>query len=211
MEKIIVVGGGGHAKVIISILKKIEKYEIIGFTSLEKKEEIFGVPFLGSDEVLNEYFNKGVQKLALGLGQIKSSEPRRKIVNKLLEIGFDFPKIVSPDSIISEDVEIGNGTIIMNGVVVNCATCIGNFSIVNTNSSIDHDCNIGSFTHIAPGATLGGEVKVGVDVLIGIGTNVMQCTEICDGCIISAGSTVSKSLYKKGIYRGVPAKFIKEV
>jgi sugar O-acyltransferase (sialic acid O-acetyltransferase NeuD family) len=209
-EKIIVIGGGGHAKVIISILKKLGKYEIIGFTDIEVKKPILGISFLGSDEALSGYCNKGIKQAVIGLGQIKSSEFRKKAVKKISDIGFEFPAIISPDSIINEDVCIGQGTVIMDRVTINSGTRVGSFSIINTNASIDHDCVIGNYTHIAPGAILSGEVKIGNDVLIGTGTSIIQSIEIPDSCIISAGSSVQKTIFEQGIYRGVPAEFIRK-
>ncbi len=211
MEKILIIGGGGHAKVIISILKKLNLYDIMGYTDLENKGEILGVPYLGNDESLNSLFSNGVINAVIGLGQIKSSALRRKIVDICKHIGFNLPTIVSPNAIINEDVDIGNGTVVMDGVTINSGSTIGECSIINTNASIDHDCTIGDFTHIAPGVTLSGEVNVGNDVLIGTGSNIIQQINITDKTIISAGSTVLKSINKKGVYRGNPANLIKEI
>jgi UDP-perosamine 4-acetyltransferase len=210
-EKIIVIGGGGHAKVIISIMKKLKTYEIIGFTELEKKSDILGQVYLGTDDILSELYDKGISKLVLGIGQIKSSAIRKKIVDNTKVIGFEFPSIISPNAVINEQVEIGCGTVIMDGVVINSGSKIGEFSIINTNSSIDHDCKIGNHTHIAPGVTLSGDVIIGDDVLIGTGANVIQGINILDKSIISAGSSVQSSTGKSGLYRGVPAKFIKDI
>lgn len=209
MEKIIVVGGGGHAKVIISILKKLEIYNVVGFTDKEEKGEILGIPFLGSDEILKDYFAKGIKKIAIGLGQIKTSLYRRKVVNYLKEIGFEFPAIISNQCIINENVKVGYGSVIMDGVVINSGSKIGDFSIINTNSSIDHDCKIGNYVHIAPGVTLSGNVKIDDNVLIGTGANVIQGISISSNSLISAGSSVQKSISIAGIYRGVPANIVK--
>ncbi len=183
-EKIIVIGGGGHAKVIISILKKIEKFELLGFTDKERKKEILSIPYLGTDDVLKDYYSKEVKNAVIGLGQIKSSVVRRKIVNFVKNIGYRFPTIISPNSIVNENVVIGEGTVIMDGVVINSGSIIGDFSIINTNSSIDHDCKIGSFSHIAPGVTLSGEVEIGDNVLIGTGANVIQGIFVCNNSLI---------------------------
>lgn len=210
-EKIVVIGGGGHAKVIISILKKLNNYEIVGYTDLENKGEILGFSYLGNDDKLNSIFKDGVNNAVIGLGQIKSAALRRILVDISKSIGFHLPAIVSPNAIINEEVSIANGTVVMDGVTINSGSSIGECSIVNTNASIDHDCSIGDFTHIAPGVTLSGEVKVGNDVLIGTGANVINQINITDSTIISAGSTVLKSINKKGIYRGNPASLIKEI
>lgn len=209
MEKIIIVGGGGHAKVVISLLKKANKFIIIGYTDKLNKGELLGINYLGNDVVLEKYFEEGVKNIAIGIGQIKSSALRRDLVNIANNIGFYFPTIISTTAIINEDVTIEKGTIIMDGVIINSGTRIGSFSIINTRVSIDHDCIVGNFTHIAPGVTLSGEVEIGNDVLIGTGSNVIQSIFISNNTIISAGSSIQKSIDKPGIYRGVPAKLVR--
>lgn len=176
-----------------------KEIDLDGFSAIEKVEIL-----LSSDTPI------GVSK-AIGLRLIKSSLQRKRIVEMLSEIGFLFPTIVSPNSIINEDVIIGNGTVVMDGVVINSGTSISEFSIINTNSSIDHDCKIGSFSHIAPGVTLSGEITIGDNVLVGTGANVIQQIKIPDNTIISSGSSVQKNVIKAGIYRGVPAVFVKTV
>jgi len=210
-DKIVVIGGGGHAKVVISILKKLNNFEIIGYTDLENKKDILGIPFLGDDNILVDLYNKGINKAALGVGQIKTSAQRRKLIQFVDGIGYVLPVIASPTSVINEEVRIERGTIIMDGVVVNSGSEIGEFTIINTKSSIDHDCKIGSFTHIAPGSTLSGSVLVGNDVLIGTGANVIQEISIADNCLISAGSSVQTDIHVPGIYRGVPAVFVRNI
>jgi len=208
-EKIVVIGGGGHAKVIISILKKIERFEIVGFTDPEEAGPVLGAEYLGTDEILQELYANGVKNAVIGLGQIKSSVVRRKLVKMIQEIGFDSPAIISPRAIINEEVSIGEGTVVMDGAVINSGTIIGDYSIINTNCSVDHDCNIGSFTHIAPGVTLSGYINVGENVLLGTGASVIHDISITSGALIAAGSSVQKNIKIPGLYRGVPARLIK--
>lgn len=210
-EKIVIIGGGGHAKVIISILKKLNQHIIVGYTDQENKGEILGSSFLGTDERLNSLFKDGVNNAAIGLGQIKSAALRRKLFTICKRIGFKLPSIVSPDAIINEEVIIGNATFVMDGVIINSGSNIGQCSIVNTNSSIDHDCSIGDFTHIAPGVTLSGDVKIGNYVFVGTGANVIHQINITDYSIISAGSTVTKNITEVGVYGGTPARLIQNI
>ncbi len=210
-QKIVVIGGGGHAKVVISILKRMTEFEIVGFTELEKKEDILGIPYLGDDLVLKNYYKKGITKAALGLGQIKSADQRTRIVDFLQGIGFEFPTIVSTKSIINEEVLIGQGTVVMDGVVINSGTKIEDFSIINTNSSIDHDCTIGSFTHIAPGATISGGVNIKDYCLIGTGSNLIQRINITSHVLLGVGSAVHQDIVSAGVYVGNPLKRIRQL
>ncbi len=211
MEKIVVIGGGGHAKVIISILKKNGRFDIAGFTDITEKPKILCIPYLGKDDSLYSLYKNGVENCVIGIGQIKTSVIRKEIHEKVKMIGFELPAIISPQAIVNEEVAIGEGTVVMDGVVINSGTRIGECSIINTKASIDHDCRIGNFTHIAPGVTLSGEVEIGDDVLIGTGSSVIQGIKIANGCLISAGSSVQSSITERGIYRGIPAKLIKNL
>lgn len=207
MKDIIVIGGGGHAKVVISILKK-NNYDILGYTDIEDNGKILGIPYFGTDlEIIKS--NNNIL-LGLGFGQLDNVSYRKKIVQKFVSKGYSFETIVSPNSVISEDVKIGTGTVIMNGVIINSGTKIGNYSIVNTSSSIDHDCKIGNYSHVAPGATMSGGVKIGNYTLIGVGATIKELTNIGSNSIIGAGSVVTKDIPDNVVAFGNPCKIIRE-
>ena len=207
MDKIIVIGGGGHAKVVISILKKLSNYEIIGYTDIENKGEILGIKYLGNDEILEElFFNKNIKNAAIGIGQIQNVESRKDTIKKLIIIGFEFPVIISPDSVINEDSKICQGTVVMDGVIIQTSTNIGKFCIINTKSSLDHDCMIGDYIHIAPGVTISGGVEIGDNSLIGASATIIQYKKIGKNIIIGAGSVVVNDLIESGTYFGIPAR-----
>lgn len=207
MKDIIVVGGGGHAKVVISIIKK-NMYRIIGYTDIKNNGSLLGVSHLGNDEIVSEYPSSTL--LALGIGQLKDSIFRKKVVSFFATKGFQFETITSPYTIINEEVCIGQGTVIMDGVVINSETSIGKFCIINTRSSIDHDCSIGDFTHIAPGATICGGVKIGDDSMVGSGVTIIQNLKIGRNTIIGAGSVVTKDIPDNVIAYGNPCKIVRE-
>ena len=207
MDKIVVIGGSGHAKVVISILKKLNDYEIIGYTDSENKGKILGVRYLGKDEILEKLFlNKNVNNAVIGIGQIKNAHSRKETIKKLLNIGFEFPVIISPDSVINEDSKICQGTVVMDGVIIQTSTNIGKFCIINTKSSLDHDCMIGDYIHIAPGVTISGGVEIGDNSLIGASATIIQYKKIGKNIIIGAGSVVVNDLIESGTYFGIPAR-----
>ena len=210
MNKIIIVGGGGHAKVIISILKKL-KYSIYGYVDKFDKGNILGVGYIGNDNVLEDLVKiEKIKHAVLGIGDVGDNIIRHNLSKKLSDLGYSFPPIVSPNAVINEEISIGKGTVVMDGVIVNSGTKIGEFAIINTNSSIDHDCKIGNFVHIAPGVVLSGNVIVGDNTLIGTGSSIIQNIKIAGNTIIGAGSTVVSDCLKEGVYYGTPSKFIKE-
>ena len=211
MNRIIIVGGGGHAKVIISILKKLDCFNIFGYTDKIDNGRILGIKYLGNDDNLKFLFQEeNVKNAVIGLGQIKNSSKRKYIYKRLSIIGFNFPSIISPNCIVNEEIRIGKGTVVMDGVIINPGTIIGDFCIVNTNVSVDHDCIVSDFVHIATGGVLSGGVTVGDNVLIGAGATIIQSKNICSNSIIGAGSVVLNDCMKPGTYCGIPAKLKKE-
>ena len=207
MDRIVVVGGGGHAKVIISILKKSKECEIIGYTDLVDRGAILRVQYLGTDAVLPDVLKKNTGcEGVIGIGSVGVNDIRKKIYEKLHNMGFELPFVLSSKAIINEDVSIGDATVVMDGVVVNSGTVIGTAAILNTSSTIDHDCIIGDFVHVAPGVTLSGGVKVGDNSLIGTGANVIQSCTICANSLVGAGATVIENIVNPGVYLGTPAR-----
>lgn len=206
VEKIIIIGGGGHAKVLISVIKKNSFFEIAGYVDIYDHGTILDVQYLGNDFRLNEIFSKGIINAAIGIGQINVTQKRFDIVQNIKKIGFTLPAIVSKDSIVNEDVLIEEGAQIFDGSVINSGTRIGRFSIINTKSTVEHDCNIGNFCHIAPCAVLCGGVEIGDFSMIGSNAVVVQYKKIFSSCLIGAGSVVPEDISEKGVYIGNPAR-----
>lgn len=207
MDSVVVIGGAGHAKVVISILKKLEKYDIAGYIDKVDRGSILGAQYLGDDDILNRLIEEdGVKNAVIGIGHLKDNALRHELSEKLSKMGFSFPPIVSPGSIVNEDVIIGAGTVVMDGVVINSGTRIGECCILNTSSSIDHDCQIGNFVHVCPGATLSGGVKIGNDSFIGTGATIIHYKTVGPDCLIGAGAVVVDDCLEETIYLGVPAR-----
>jgi sugar O-acyltransferase (sialic acid O-acetyltransferase NeuD family) len=212
MPKIIVIGGGGHAKVVISILKRLPDYDIVGYVDKEDKGGILGIAFLGSDAILPDIKNNHPDchaVIALGSTDHRHVQTRKNMCEHLDKLGFILPVIISPTAIINEDVHIEPGTTILDGAVVNTGTRIGKCAIINTRCAIDHDCRIGDYVHIAPGATLSGGVTVGDESFVGAGATIIHYTTITDNCIIGAGAVVIRDCTSEGTYTGVPARLVR--
>jgi sugar O-acyltransferase (sialic acid O-acetyltransferase NeuD family) len=162
VDVIVVVGGGGHAKVVISILRKLKRHRILGYTDLEDNSAAVGVPYLGSDRELAA-LAVGRKKLnaVLALGQVGLGKPRYELWRRLHSPALSFPLIVSPDAIVNAGVSCADGAVVMDGAVINSGATIGRGVIVNTNSTIEHDVVLGDWVHVAPGVTMSGGVTVG--------------------------------------------------
>ncbi len=202
-SKVIVIGAGGHGKVVADIVR-CSGDGLLGFlddTHLPG-EMVCGIPVLGG---VKDYVNHPEASFVIGIG---SAAARRKI-SKMLE-GVRWYTAIHPSAVISDmDTQIGEGTVIMAGAVVNPCAHIGKHCIVNTGASVDHDNRIGSYTHISVGARLAGMVTVGKNVWIGIGAVVSNGLSICDDCMIGAGAVVVRNIQEPGIYVGVPGRKIK--
>ncbi len=212
MNDIVVIGGGGHGKVMVSVLKRLKNFRIIGFTDIEKKEDIPGAPFLGDDDKLKGIINERPSCMAaIGLGMVNETgvQKRRDVYRCLKLLGFTMPAIVAASAVVSDDVNIGPGVLVMDVVVINSGSVIGQCAILNTHCSVDHDSMIGDFSHIGPGATVCGHVIIGSNTLIGAGAVVCQGRKIGDECVIGAGGVVIEDCEGYGTYVGVPVRKIR--
>jgi UDP-perosamine 4-acetyltransferase len=189
-KPVIVLGAGGHAKVIIDTLRLMGR-EIVGVTdpSIRDADEYFGLTVLGDDSVL-EKFSPRQYLLANGVGALPGDASRYELERVLSNRGYRFSRVIHPSAIIASDAEIADGAQIMAGVIIQPGVRIGASCIINTGAKIDHDCEIQDNCHLAPGVTLCGEVKVGKSTHIGAGATVIQCISIGRDCVIAAGSTV---------------------
>ena len=209
-KKIIIIGAGGHSKVIADIIEK-SKDIVLGFLDDNKeKDEIIikekECKVIGKIEecVKIQEENKDIQ-FVIGIGDNKT---RKNIANRYNNLKYY--TAIHPSSQIALDVEIGQGTVIMANTCLNTSAKIGKHCIINTASVIEHDNEINDYVHISPNATLCGTVKIGELTHIGAGATIKNNTNICSNCIIGCGAVVVKDIKEKGIYVGVPVKNIKE-
>lgn len=200
--KIIIIGGGSHARVLYEILCMQKKVKCLGYT--DHKKISWDLPYLGTDDVLKEDISKDVL-LVNGIGSIHIPTLRKTIFEKLKHMGFHFLSVFHPSAILSPSAHFSEGVQVLAGVVVSTEASIGKNVILNTSSSIDHHNKIGAHTHIAPGVTLSGGVTIGETCHIGTGATVIQNITIGNKCLIGAGSLVIRDISDKLEVMGVPA------
>jgi len=211
MEKILLLGGGGHCKVVIESILLGKKYKIIGILDLKEKvrKKVLGISIIGTDEELRSYFKKGIRNCFISVGSIGDPDLRVKLFRKAHNIGFDFPNILHPHSVLSDSVKMGKGNYIACGTIINAGTVIGDNCIINTGAVIEHDCEVGDFVHVASGATIGGGVTIGDYSHIGTGSSIVQYLKIGKNSIIGAGSVVIKDIKDNIVAYGNPAKGVR--
>lgn len=208
MEKIVLIGAGGHCKSVLDSLLELKTYEVVGITDIRDNFEIMGVNIIGSDDILEKLFKSGVSNAFISLGSIGETSIRRKIYCNLKRIGFTLPKIVDKTAIISKYATLEEGVFIGKGAIINAYSYIGSNSIINSGSIVEHDCRIGEFVHIAPGATMSGGVIIGDDSHIGTGASIIQGVSIGKNSIIGAGSVIVKNIEDNCKVYGNPGRKI---
>ena len=207
MAEVVVVGGGGHAKVLIGVLRNAG-HQVLGYLSPNDQGPVLSAAWLGSDDhirTLRERHSEAVA--ALGVGKVAIDDGSRLDLTGVFETaGFRFPSFLSPRSSVDCECELGAGTVAFDGSVVNPGTLIGRASIINTNATVEHDCTIGDDVHIGPGAVVCGDVDVGQGSIIGPGAVVARGTSIVAGVQVGAGSVVIRDIGAPGTYVGSPAR-----
>ena len=213
MKNIVVIGSGGHAKVVADILLKRkevlkEELNIIGFLddnfqNLEYRE-IFNIPILGSLELIEEFKNKDYEYIiAIGNNLI-----RKKIAEKYSSLIYYIA--IHPTAVIGNMVTIEEGTVVMANVVINSYSKIGKHCILNTSSIIEHDNKIEDYVHISPNATLCGGTIVKEKSWIGAGSNIKQGITVGENVIVGMGTIVIRKIQDNVIAVGNPARIIKK-
>ena len=201
-DMLIIIGASGHGKVVADIAIKLNKWQSIAyFDDDDSIKTCMGLQVIGKTVDVIKYKDKAEFFIAIGNNLI-----RERIYRELENIGIETITLIHPSAIIGNDVEIGLGTVVMAGTVINSSSRIGKACIINTSSSVDHDNLIGDFVHIAPGVRLAGTVKVGNGSWLGIGSVVSNNLSICSNCKIGAGAVVVKDIEESGTYIGVPTK-----
>lgn len=200
-EEIIVFGAGGHAKVVLDALKKQAKYQVLAIIDLPKQgQEYCGYKVFASPEAVEGYQGKSF------IVAIGDNTVRKRVFDDAVKIGLKPGTVIHPNACIAESSRIGQGTVVMAGVVVNSDARIDDNCIINTNASIDHDCIVGAHTHIAPGVNLAGCVHVGRECFLGIGSKAIPEIIIGDKVIAAAGSVIVKNFGDDISIKGVPAR-----
>lgn len=206
MEEIVIIGAGGHSKVIIDIIEKRkillnQKIKILGILDDNYKEKKFlGYDYLGKIEDYKKLKNYKTQKFILAIG---SNEIRFKLVNQL---DLNYITLIHPSVILGSEINIGAGTVIMAGAIINSFTSIGNHTIINTGAIVEHDCKIKDYVHISPRAVLAGGVSIEEKTWIGAGSTIIQGIKIGKEVLVGAGSVVVKDISNFKKVLGVPAK-----
>lgn len=188
---ILLVGAGGHACACIDVIEQEGKFAIAGLVGLPDEVGMsrLGFPVLGTNADLPALVGEFTNALVT-VGQIKDPEPRIRLFDLLVQIGFYLPVIISPRAYVSSHAQLGSGTIVMHGAVVNVGAKVGNNCILNSHSLVEHDVVIANHCHISTATALNGAVQIGTGTFIGSGTIVRELVRIGERCLIGMGQRV---------------------
>lgn len=197
-NRLIIIGAGGHGKVIADIARKIG-YINIAFADDNAVGSCCDYPIICTSEEI-EMHNDGKTDFVIAVG----NNVIRKNIAKQHDVNW--VSLIHPSVQIGAGTEVGKGTVVMANAVINSCAKIGEHCIINTSAVVEHDNVIEDYVHLSPKVALGGTVRIGEGTHIGIGATVTNNIDICGDCVIGAGALVVRSIYQSGWYMGVPAK-----
>jgi UDP-perosamine 4-acetyltransferase len=207
-DNVILLGAGGHAKVVIEILQANGETVDYCVSGTLGPDTCAGVSVLEGDEHLPLLRQRGYCRAFVAIG---SNASRQRMADVVRRVGFQLINAISPHAVISPSVRLGGGIAVMAGAVINAASVIDDLVIINTGATIDHDCHIGSGAHIGPQCALAGKVTVGEGTFLGTGAKAIPGIQIGRRGTVGAGAVVIRNIPDGAVAVGVPARVIKQV
>ena len=207
-ETCVILGGGGHARVLIDTLQIVGDVSVRGI--LDPNPELWGimwldVPVIGGDELLGDLVRDGVRLFTVGVGGVGDNRPRQRLYELGISHGLTPLTIIHPRASLSRWSTVGAGSQLLAGCIVNAGAEIGVNVIVNSGAIVEHDCRIGNHAHVATGARLSGAVRVGDRAHVGAGATIRQAITIAEGAVVGAGAVVVKNVDAGQVVVGNPA------
>ena len=194
MQKIVLIGYGGHAESVADSIAQAGIYEIVGYTDSKRADSAVEYPYLGKDDILADIYREGVKCAAICIGYLGESDVRDRLYQKAKGIGFHLPCIVDKTAVLAANTLIEEGSYVGKGAIVNSKSRIGKMCIINSGAVIEHGDQVGDFSHISVGAIVCGNVTVGDHVFIGANATVIQGLNIQAYSSIGAGAVILKDV-----------------
>jgi acetyltransferase EpsM len=205
MEKLVIVGGGELARVVIEAARAQGGWDIRGFVDPEPCEETvrrLGIRRLGDDLALTSLTDEA---LVLGIGAVKVSPVRERVVAKI-NATDRWATVIHPFTSVSPTARIAPGVVVLAGAVICSGADISEHAIINLGSKIDHDVHVGRFVHVAPQAALGGGSRVEDHAYIGMGAIIRDHVTVSAGTLVGMGAVVTEQFPPGSTLLGIPAR-----
>jgi UDP-perosamine 4-acetyltransferase len=206
---VIIIGAGGHGRVVLDILRAAGGVKPIGFIDADPQlagTSIGGLSVLGQANLLPKLKSQKVKGAIVAVGDNRA---RRSYAKKLLEQGFELVNAIHPSSVVSQTARLGRNVVVAANAVIGTDSIIADDVIINTSAVVDHECEIGQAVHVCPAAALAGRVRVGEEAFIGLGCRIIQCLSIGSQAVVGAGAVVIADVPDGATVVGVPARVIK--
>jgi UDP-perosamine 4-acetyltransferase len=209
--KAVVIGGGGHACVVIEAAQAAGAIDLVGVIDADAaKRDVLGVPVIGQDGDLPHLKARGIEGFIIGLGHSRSLAARTRLFQQAVAAGLTAVIVVHPRATIAASARIAPGVAILSGATVNAEAVVDENVILNTGSIVEHHCRIGAHSHVAPGAILCGGVQLGREVLVGAGAIVREGVRIGAGATVGLGGIVIRDVPAGLVVVGNPARTLHE-
>ena len=203
---VLVLGAGGHAKVVIDSLRACGR-EVAGVLDADPTPRVVaGAPVIGSDADLARLRGEGLACAFVALG---GNALRARLGVRLRDLGYTLADAVHPSAVLSPSVVLGGGVAIMAGACLNADTRVGDLAIVNTGATVDHDGDLGEACHVAPRCGLAGNVTVGARAFLGVGCSVIPGITVGADAVVGAGAAIVRDIAAGARARGVPARVVR--
>lgn len=209
MVRCVILGGGGHAGVVVDALvlsQLAEPYAVLDANPAHWGRDLLGVPIRGGDEKLAELIGEGVTCFLVGMGGTGDNRPRARLFEIGCSAGLRPLVLCHPSSVCAASTELAEGTVVLAGAIVNAGVRVGRNVIINTGAIIEHHCVIEDHVHIATGARIAGTVHIKSGGHIGIGATVREGLTVGERAIVGAGAVVVKDVDPWTVVVGVPAR-----
>ncbi len=209
MRKVVGVGAGGHAAILIEMIRNAGGYKIVEVTDPRPElwgTEILGVPIRGGDDQLPALRSAGITAAFIGVGAVKSVASRKRLFEQAVALGFELITVVHPRAFVAPSAQIGRGTMVLPAAVVHTRAAIGDNVTIYSGVLVEHDTQVGNHAHLSPGVHIAGGVRVGAESFVGIGASIIQNVTIGMRAVVGAGAVVLQDVPDGITVVGVPAR-----
>ncbi len=206
VDEVVIIGAGGHGRELRCWYERAAARQsmprLVGFLDARRElcgHEVLGLPVLGDETWLNDRRDVGVM-LGLGLPRVRAA-----VVRRLAPLALTFPSLIDPSAVIGREVHVGRGVVVAANATVTTCVELGDFSLVNFGATVGHDCRVGAFSSVSPGANLSGYTVLQEGVDFGAGAVTIPGRTVGQWSVIAAGAVVTKDLPPDMMAAGVPA------
>jgi sugar O-acyltransferase (sialic acid O-acetyltransferase NeuD family) len=210
MTDIVIIGAGGHGKVVLDILQSGSQYRAVGFLDANPKlvgTVVGGLPVFGAIHLVGRIRQQ--HRIGGAIVAIGDNRARAGYVDNIAAQGIELINAIHPSAVVAKSAVLGRNVVVAAQAVICTETRIGDCVTINTAATVDHECEIADSVHVCPGAHLAGRVRIGARSMVGLGANVLQCLTIGEDSIIGAGTVVLRDVPAGSTVVGVPGKIIR--